>query len=384
MGLEIVSAQGAWLTTTEGERWLDLISGIGVVNIGHGREEVIRAIVEQAGRYLHPMVYGEFIMEPQVAYARALAGILPGDIDNVFFTNSGTEAVEGALKLARKYTGRQQIFSFQDCYHGDTMGSLSCQSSEVYRRPFEPLVPEFASLPWNDREALKRITTRTAGVIIEPIQGEAGVRIPDAEFMHALRQRTQEVGALLIFDEVMTGFGRTGKMFAAEHWNIQPDVMVLAKALGGGLPLGAFAAPQAVSATLSQDPPLSHVTTFGGNPLCCAAGLAALEILQRDDLPVRAQQIGERFVQELQEMSRHFPAIRAVRGLGCLIGIDFPDAQSTRRFVEECARRKVIIGWTLHHSNVLRMAPPLVLSEQELSHALGVMREALEAISADD
>ncbi|HHL71224.1 MAG TPA: aminotransferase class III-fold pyridoxal phosphate-dependent enzyme, partial [Bacteroidetes bacterium] len=205
MGLEVSEARGPWLYTPDGERWLDLISGIGVVNIGHGRDEVLDAIQAQAARYLHTMVYGEFVMEPQVDYARALAQVLPGDIDNIFFTNSGTEAVEGAIKLARKFTGRQDILSFDDCYHGDTMGSLSCQSSDVYRRPFEPLVPGFFSLPWNDVRALEAITDRTAGVIIEPVQGEAGVRIPDDEFMQALRRRTRETGALLIFDEVMTG-----------------------------------------------------------------------------------------------------------------------------------------------------------------------------------
>ncbi len=380
MGLEISEARGPWLYTSDGDRWLDLISGIGVVNIGHGRDEVLAAIQAQAERYLHTMVYGEFIMEPQVAYARALAQVLPGDIDNIFFTNSGTEAVEGAIKLARKFTGRQDILSFDDCYHGDTMGSLSCQSSDVYRRPFEPLVPGFSSLPWNDVRALEAITDRTAGVIIEPVQGEAGVRIPDDEFMQTLRRRTRETGALLIFDEVMTGFGRTGKLFAAEHWQIEPDIMVLAKALGGGLPLGAFAAPAAISRTLAQNPPLSHVTTFGGNPLCCAAGHASLRIILSEGLPNRAQQIGARFVCELNDLARSFPALQVVRGLGCLIGIDFPDAGRTRRFVEACARERVIVGWTLHHSNVLRMAPPLVLTEDEITYALQVMRHALEQI----
>lgn len=380
MGLEVDFAHGPYIYTTDGRRYLDLISGIGVVNIGHGRPQVLAAIREQAARYLHPMVYGEFIMEAQVAYAKALAAVLPGLIDNVYFANSGTEAVEGALKLARKSTGRTKIYSFTGCYHGDTFGSLSCQSDATYRRPFEPLLPEVEALPWNDSAALKQISADTAGVIIEPIQGEGGIRIPDADFLRALRRRCHDTGALLIFDEVMTGFGRTGKLFAAEHWGIEPDVMVLAKALGGGLPLGAFAAPAQLMHTLSVNPPLAHVTTFGGNPLSCAAGHAALQILLAEKLHERATAIGERFLAGLAELRERYSMLTGLRGKGCFIGLDFASSEQTMACAERCLRAGVIVGWTLHHSTILRMAPPLILTDEEVDHALDVLDTVLGSL----
>lgn len=379
LGLEIARAQGPFLYTRDGRRYLDLIAGIGVANVGHGRPEILAAIQEQAQRYLHAMVYGEFILEPQVRYAAKLAEMLPGEIDNVFFANSGAEAVEGALKLARKSTGRRKVFSFEGCYHGDTFGAMSCQSEPVYRAPFEPCVPEIYALAWDDAGALQQIDEQTAGVIIEPVQAEGGVRVPESSFMHALQRRCREAGALLIFDEVMTGFGRTGKMFAAEHWQLAPDVMVLAKALGGGLPLGAFAARREVMQTLSHNPPLAHVTTFGGHPLSCAAGLAALDILISEKLPVAAERIGHRLYNGLLELQGKYGAIRDVRGKGCLIGIEFERAEWVPGIVRRCRDHGVIIGWTLYHSNILRMAPPLILKEEEITLALGVFENALQA-----
>jgi len=374
LGLEVVRAEGAYLFTADGRKYLDLISGIGVANIGHGRPEVLHAIEEQARAYLHPMVYGELIMAPQVTYAHRLADLLPGDLDTIYFVNSGAEAVEGALKTARKFTGRAKIYSFHGCYHGDTFGAMTCQSERLFKFSFEPLVPEIESLPWNEVQALQRIDTGTAAVIIEPIQAEAGVRIPSADFMLALRQRCREVGALLIFDEVMTGFGRTGKLFAAEHWGIAPDIMVLAKALGGGLPLGAFAGTPEIMQTLSTDPPLCHVTTFGGNPLSCAAGLAALDVLLEHDLPAQARKIGTAFSRGLQDIAATTGIIDAVRNKGALIGVDFVSPAMTRLFVQRCLDEGVIVGWTLFYSNILRMAPPLILSDAEIAAALDRMQ----------
>ena len=380
IGLEIVRGDGPFVFTADGQKYLDLISGIGVVNVGHNRREIVQAIQKQATQYLHPMVYGEFVMQPQVEYAKKLAAHLPGDIENIFFTNSGAEAVEGTLKTARKFTGRQKIYSFSDCYHGDTMGALSLQSAAVYRKPFEPVVPEIASLTWNDIAALDDIDTHTAGVIIEPVQGEAGVRVPDQAFMEALRQKCDASGALLIFDEVMTGFGRTGKLFAAEHFGIVPDIIVLAKALGGGLPLGAFAARKEVMAALSSDPPLAHVTTFGGNPVCCAAGLASFELMLRDDLPARAVWVGEQFIQHLNALQQRFACLREIRAKGCLIGIEFDSSERAMTFCRLCLQQNVIVGWTLFHSNVVRMAPPLILECSEIDRAAGVMAAALQEI----
>jgi acetylornithine/succinyldiaminopimelate/putrescine aminotransferase len=380
LGLEIVRGDGPYVFTADGKKYFDLISGIGVVNAGHNQSGIIEAIRQQAGHYLHPMVYGEFILQPQVEYAKKLAAHLPGKIDNIFFSNSGAEAVEGALKTARKYTGRSKILSFAGCYHGDTMGALSCQAEPVYRKPFEPLVPQIFSLQWNSIEGLAAIDEQTAGVIIEPVQAEGGVRIPGVEFMRALRNRCTETGAVLIFDEVMTGFGRTGKLFAAEHFGVNPDLIVLAKALGGGLPLGAFAGPKQIMQTLSENPPFAHVTTFGGNPVCCAAGLAAFEIILRDNLPLQATRIGEQFVKGLKKRQRDFPMIREVRGKGCLIGIEFEKNTQATAFCNNCLKNGLIVGWTLFHSNIVRMAPPLILSENEIASALSILEDQLATL----
>ncbi len=373
LGLEIERAEGAYLLTRSGDKYLDLIAGIGVANIGHGRAEIQAAIAKQAGAYLHPMVYGEVVQEPQVRYARKLAEVLPGEIDNIFFTNSGAEAIDGVMKTARKFTGRQEILSFTGCYHGDTFGALSLQAEARYRRPFEPLVPQIGHLPWNEISGLGKITKKTAAVIFEPVQGEGGIYIPSLQFMQALQNRCREEGALLIADEVMTGFGRTGKLFAVEHFAIEPDLIVLAKALGGGMPLGAFAGARKIMHTLSENPPLAHVTTFGGHPVCCAAGLASLEIILQEDLCARAVAIGDRFMAGLKQISEQNSKLTAVRGLGCLIGLVFKNEALTQQFVQRCLTEKIIVGWTLFHSNILRMAPPLSLCDDEVEFALAKM-----------
>ena len=377
LGLHIDRADGPWLYTTDGRRYLDFISGIGVASIGHGRKEVYEAICDQASRFLHPMVYGEYILEPQVSFATLLARYLPGEIDNIFFANSGAEAVEGALKTARKYTGRSKIFSFEGCYHGDTFGALSCMSGSLYKAPFEPVLPDVAHLKWNDIEALSSIDTETAAVIIEPIQAEGGIRIPDAEFMHALRERCNKTGALLIYDEVMTGFARTGKIFAAAHWNIVPDIIVLAKALGGGLPLGAFAGNRNLMQVLASDPPLSHVTTFGGHALSCAAGLAAFKLLLEEKLWEKAEKSGAYLLEGLKKLKTDCPGITNVRGKGCLAGIEFESSDLCMRFAADCQDEGIIVGWTLHHSHILRMAPPLILGNEQIDAALQTMKRVL-------
>lgn len=377
LGLEIAGAQGPYLISRSGEKYLDLIAGIGVANIGHGRPEVLTAITRQAEAFLHPMVYGEVVQEIQVRYARKLAEVLPGEIDNIFFANSGAEAIEGAMKTARKFTGRQEILSFDHCYHGDTFGALSLQAEPRYREPFEPVLPKVNYLPWNEIDGLSGITEQTAGVIIEPVQGEGGIRIPSVEFMQALQQQCREKGALLIADEVMTGFGRTGKLFAVEHFKVEPDIIVLAKALGGGMPMGAFAGSRKLMRTLSENPPLAHVTTFGGHPVCCAAGMASLEIILQENLSDRANKIGNRFIEGLGRILNKSTKITGVHGLGCFIGVVFKNEKMTRDFVEACLDGKIIVGWTLHHSNILRMAPPLILSDSEIDFALKKMTKIL-------
>lgn len=378
IGLEIDHASGSYLYTTDGKAYLDFISGIGVANIGHTNRVVVKAIKTQAEKYLHVMVYGEYIQSPQVELAARLAQCLPKNLSQVYFTNSGTEANEGALKLAKKWTGRKRLISFEGSFHGDTHGACSVTGREIYRKPFEPLLPGVAFLPFNDLDALKQIDDSVAAVITEPIQGEGGMRIPDDRFLPALRARCTEVGALLIFDEVQTGFGRTGKLFAMEHSETVPDILTVAKSMGGGMPLGAFISSPAIMKTLSVDPPLSHVTTFGGHPVCCAAGLASLNFILENDLPGRAEMMGEKLQAALRKLGRECDTIRAVRGKGLMIGLELAGPKQTARFVQRCLKAGLILGWTLHMNTVVRIAPPLTLSEKELREGLRIIEKALK------
>jgi acetylornithine/succinyldiaminopimelate/putrescine aminotransferase len=381
LGLEIERAEGIYLFSRDGKRYIDFISGIGVANIGHQHPHVLAAIRQQLERHLHVMVYGEYVQESQVEYARRLAELAPVRDGVVFFCNSGTEAIEGALKTARKFTGRKKYIAFTGGYHGDSYGALSAMSSEIYRAPFLPLLPEFEFLPFDDLGALSRIDEQVAAVLIEPVQGEGGVRIPAPEFLPALRRRCDETGALLIFDEVMTGFGRTGKLFASEHWPAaQPDMVCLAKALGGGLPLGAFIGRREIMQTLSENPPLAHVTTFGGHPLSCAAGLAALDVLQQENFIMRSAELGEFFLNELHTLAKKIPIIREVRGLGCFFAIEFQTPEATQQFVQRCRAQGLIIGWTLHHSTIVRAAPPLCMGDEQAEEALQIIKRAMSQI----
>jgi len=378
MGIEVERAHGCLVVDKNGKEYLDFLSGIGVASIGHAHPAVVHAVKEQAERYLHAMVYGEYVQEPQVQLAKRLAEVAPSSLSVTYFTNSGTEAIEGALKTARKYTDRPGFVSFFGSFHGDTFGSLSVGGNPLYREPFEPLLPGVTFLPFNAKAALERIDDRVAAVIIEPIQGEGGVRIPDDDFLPALRRRCTEVGALLIFDEVITGFGRTGRMFASEHWNVTPDVLVLAKALGGGMPLGAFISTSEIMATLSVDPPLAHVTTFGGHPVCCAAGLASLNFMLETNLPRRAREKGEELIRKLRSLIGH-GEFTTVRGRGLLIGMDFTSPEATRHFVQRCFAAGLILGWTLHRDTVVRLAPPLIISSAEIDRAIAIMHDALHS-----
>ena len=376
MGIEVDHAHGCVVVDKTGKEYLDFLSGIGVASLGHAHPVVVQAVKAQAERYLHTMVYGEYIQEPQVHLARRLAEVTPDPFSVTYFTNSGTEAIEGALKTARKYTGRSRFVSFLDSFHGDTFGSLSVGGNSLYRTPFEPLLPTVTFLPFNDLEALTQIDETVAAVIIEPIQGEGGVRVPDPEFLPALRRRCHEVGALLIFDEVITGFGRTGKLFACEHWNVTPDILVLAKALGGGMPLGAFISTPEIMTILSTSPPLAHVTTFGGHPVCCAAGLASLNFMVETNLPQRAHEKGAELLARLQELAGSGGFI-AARGRGLLIGMDFTTPEATKQFVQSCFASRLILGWTLHRDTVIRLAPPLIISSAEIDRAVTIMYQAL-------
>jgi len=377
IGLEIARAEGSWLYTADGRRYLDLIAGIGVSALGHGHPAVIAAIEAQMRRHLHVMVYGEYVIEAQVRLAARLAELLPAPLSRVYFTNSGAEAIEGAIKASRKFTGRRGLVAFDGAYHGDTAGALSIAGNPAFRKPFEPLLESVLHLPFNDTAALESIDSSHAAVFIEPVQAEAGVRIPSVEFMRALRARCDRAGALLVFDEVLTGFGRTGKLFALEHFSVVPDLIVMAKALGGGLPLGAFAGRDELIGTLSHDPPLGHITTFGGHPLSCAAGLAALDVIVKEQFPARGVETGEYLRRQIEGLAA--PEIAAVRGIGLLIGIEFHDADFAHRFVGSAIERGVIINWTLNADRVVRLAPPLAIVRSEIDFAVATMRDALEA-----
>ena len=378
LGLVVARAAGTTIWDHAGQPFLDLLAGMGVANVGHAHPEVVAAIERQIRRYLHVAVYGELVQEPQVALARRLAAVTPGALDVVYFTNSGAEAIEGALKTARKFTGRQQFVAFEGSFHGDTFGALSIGGNPIYRAPFEPLLPGVTFLPFGAVEALDRVDASVAAVVVEPVQGEGGVRIPPPEFLPALRQRCTDVGALLVVDEVITGFGRTGTMFAVEHWRVEPDLLVLAKALGGGMPLGAFVGRAEVMATLQDHPPLAHVTTFGGHPVSCAAGVAGLEIVLRDQLPARAARVGRAWLDTLR--ARCGGALRTVRGLGLLLALEFATPEATRRFAAECFARGVILNWTLHRDTVVRLAPPLTISGDEIAQATAAIDAALAAL----
>ena len=378
LGLEIVRAEGSWLVASDGARYLDFIAGIGVSALGHGHPEVLAAIESQARRHLHVMVYGEYIIESQVLLAARLAELLPAPLSRVYFTNSGAEAIEGAMKAARKFTGRAGFVAFDGAYHGDTTGALALAGNPAFRASFGALVGPVRHLPFNDERALGEIDDTIAAVVIEPIQAEGGVRIPATAYMRALRARCDQAGALLIFDEVLTGFGRTGKLFALEHFGVLPDVIVMAKALGGGLPLGAFCARDEIIGTLSHDPPLGHITTFGGHPLSCAAGRASLDVIVRERLHERAASLGAEIVRRIEAIEA--PEIAAVRGLGLLIGIEFHDAAVADKFVAATIARSVVINWTLNADNVVRLAPPLNIARDEVDFALDAMARGLEAI----
>jgi acetylornithine/N-succinyldiaminopimelate aminotransferase len=380
IGLEIVRAEGSWLYASDGRRYLDFIAGIGVSALGHRHPEVLDAITAQMRRHLHVMVYGEYVIEAQAMLARRLAGLLPARLERVYFTNSGAEAIEGALKTARKHTGRHAMVAFEGAYHGDTLAALALSGNPGFRAPFEPLPGPVRHLPWDDLTALDAIGADVAAVVIEPVQAEGGVRIPRVEFVRALRERCDRTGALLIFDEVLTGLGRTGRLLALEHFGVVPDLIVLAKALGGGLPLGAFCGPDEVMATLAHDPPLGHITTFGGHPLSCAAGLAALEVIVRERLWERARAAGAALVDRFGALIGR--EIVGVRGIGLLIGIEFSAAALAHRYVAETIARGVIVNWTLNADRVVRIAPPLTISDAEIEFALTAMTEALATVRA--
>ena len=371
--IEIAGASGIYIYGPDGERYIDLISGVSVSNVGHNHPAVVEAIRSQACSYTHLMVYGELVLSPQVQYASHLSEILPDGLDNCYFVNSGSEAVEGAMKLAKRYTGRSRIISFKNSYHGSTHGALSLQGSEFYRNAYRPLLPDTFQTAFNDDEALGLIDERTACVIVEPIQGEAGVIVPVDGFLVKLRKRCSETGTLLIFDEVQTGFGRTGKMFAMNLYGVVPDIILLAKALGGGMPLGAFVSSGEIMSVLASDPPLGHITTFGGHPVSCAAGDAALNVIVSERLAEKSLVKSALFREKLKH-----PLIEEVRGEGLMLAVKLTDKTCVAYIVANAWKFGLIMDFFLFCDDALRLAPPLIISEEEITLACRAIMELLD------
>lgn len=371
--LEFERAEGIYMYNAEGKPYIDLISGIGVSSLGHSNPYVINAIKEQVDKYMHLMVYGEYVQTPQVRFAVKLVSVLPDNLQSVYFTNSGAEAVEGALKLAKRFTGRQQIVACHHSYHGSTQGALSVMGNEEFKQAYRPLLPGVNFIRFNNPEDIELITEQTACVIIETIQGEAGIRVPDLAYMKALRARCTQTGTLLILDEIQAAFGRTGKLFAFEHFDIVPDILLLAKALGGGMPIGAFISSNQIMDALKENPILGHITTFGGHPVCCAAGLAALEFLLDNDL-VSAVAEKEALFRELLV----HPAIHQVRGKGLMMAVELENFDLNKKIIDRCIENGVITDWFLHCSNSMRLAPPLIITPDEIRKACNLIIEAID------
>jgi len=373
--VDIVNAKGVMLKDKNGKNYFDLISGISVSNVGHCHPKVVAAIKAQAEQYMHLMVYGEFNQSPQVKYATLLSSYLPKELDSIYYTTSGGEAVEGALKLAKRATGKTEIVSFQNSYHGSTHGALSVMGDEYFKNSFRPLLPGIRILEFNNIKSLEEITTTTAAVIIEPIQGEAGIRKSDPEFLKHLRDVCDSTGTILIFDEIQTGFGRTGSLFSFQKYQVQPDILVVAKGMGGGLPVGAFIASQHLMQHLTNNPVLGHINTFGGNAVCVAAAHAVLEIIMDEHLAERAINI-EKIIRE----NLKHPLIKEIRIQGALGAIDFFDEALNKHVIKSCVENGIISDWFLFCATAMRIAPPLTITDTELKDALALLTQVLDKI----
>ena len=375
LALEIVKAEGTFIIDAQGKQYVDLIGGISVCNVGHRHPRVVDAIKQQADKYLHLLVYGELIQGPQIEYAQLLAEQLPSSLNTVYFTNSGSEATEGAMKLAKRATGRTQIIAFEHSYHGSTQGALSILGDEYWRNAYRPLLPDILHLRYNSFDDLDLIGSRTACVVVEPVQAERGVWLPAQEWIVALRAKCSHCGALLVVDEIQTGFGRTGTLWHFQQQGILPDVLLLGKALGGSMPLGAFIADAHLMKTLSENPVLGHITTFGGHPVCCAAGMSAMKVLLEEQLITQVWQKEALF----KELLVH-PAIKEIRSKGLLIAVDLGDIQTNQELINRCIQKGVLTDWFLFAPHCMRIAPPLTISLEEIRQSCRIISSAMDAI----
>ncbi|MBO5716639.1 MAG: aspartate aminotransferase family protein [Alistipes sp.] len=379
MMIEVERAEGSFFYTPDDKRYFDLVAGVSVSNVGHANPDVIAAMQRQAADYMHVMVYGEMVERPQVEYARSIAELLPGELNCVYFVNSGAEAVEVALKLVKRHTGRTELISMRRAYHGSTHGAMSMMGTpegEEWKSEFRPLLPDVKSINFNSFEDLKQITERTAGVLCEVVQGEAGVRLPNPEWLKALRERCTEVGALLIFDEIQTGMGRTGEMFACSKYGIEPDVICLAKAFGGGMPLGGVAAKRKVLDSFTHSPCLGHITTFGGHPVCCAAGLAALNYLKNNNIVESVESKGALF----ESLIKDHDKILEIRRSGLLLAVELGKSEYLYRLMEIFKEEGIMSDWFLYCDTAFRISPPLTISEAEIEECCTIIRRSLDRL----
>jgi acetylornithine/succinyldiaminopimelate/putrescine aminotransferase len=373
--IEIARAEGVYMYGPDGKRYIDLIAGVSVSNAGHCHPEVVEAVKEQVSKYMHLMVYGEFIQSPQALYAAKLVSLLPENLSNVYFVNSGSEANEGAIKLAKRYTGRQEIVGFRNAYHGSTHGVLSLIGDDGYRNAFRPLLPDVRLLDFNNFDHLSQISERTACVIVEPMQGEAGAIVPEKDFLQSLRQKCSQTGTLLIFDEVQTGFGRLGKLFAFEKYRVVPDILTIAKSMGGGMPLGAFISSKTIMDSLQTNPALGHITTFGGHPVSCAAGLASLNVILSGNLIASVENKAALFRKQLADAD-----IEDIRGDGLLMAVELGKTERLMKFIRLAYENGIATDWFLFNDSSFRIAPPLIINDSQIAEACEILKIVLKMV----
>ncbi len=373
MAVEIERAEGIYMYGPDGKKYIDLISGIAVSSLGHNHPKIVHAVKEQAEKHMHVMVYGEFVLGPQAQLAKAISDTLPDPLDAVFFVNSGSEAVEGAMKLAKRYTGLHEIIACKNAYHGATHGALSLGSDETFRQPFMPLVPGIRHIGFGDKNQLNLINENTAAVIIETAQGEAGIRIASEDYYVELRKRCSKTGTLLILDEIQTGFGRTGKFWGFEHYGIVPDIITSAKGMGGGMPIGAFISSNEIMKVLQTDPVLGHITTFGGHPVSCAASMAMLKELESTKLYVQAESKALLFKKYLVH-----PKIKEIRHIGLMMAVQFDSFEQVKYIIDQSMELGLITDWFLFCDDAIRIAPPLTISDAEIKAACDILLRVIE------
>lgn len=374
--IEIEKAEGVYMYGPNGEKYMDLISGIGVSNVGHRHPKVLKAIQNQLDKYLHLMVYGEYVQSPQAQLAKAICDTLPESLDNVYLVNSGSEAVEGALKLAKRYTGKPKLVSCVNAYHGSSSGALSVGGNEIFKRAYRPLLPGVSNIQYGNLEDLEKIDSDTAAVIVETIQGEAGIRVGPQKYFKALRDKCLEMGTLLILDEIQAGFGRTGKFWAFEHFDIVPDIVVCAKGMGGGMPIGAFIANKEVMGVLKNNPLLGHITTFGGHPVSSAASLATIQVLQEENLINQVEEKAELFKSFLIH-----PKIKGIRNKGLMMAVEFESFEVLKPIIDQAIELGVITDWFLFCDDSMRIAPPLTITKEQIKEACDGILKAINLVT---